>query len=230
MKRTTEDPITTTENRHGSEESTTTHPAFAQIVASRVQGSACLYGSDFIHHNYIEIRISRSELHRSLNRDWHYPRNEIISVKVSEAQWATFVSAMNIGGGVPCTLDHIEHVPVPMLPDPKPRVDQFEGEVAQKLAKVMATLSQLSAAIEQEGLPKGKAERLKGRVATAQRELGANLPFVAKSFSGHMESEVEKAKTEIHGYMTAVVQRAGLDAITGGQLPLQIERKSKEGE
>jgi hypothetical protein len=54
----------------------------------------------------------------------------------------------------------------------------------------------------------------------------SNASFVAKSFGEHMEETVEKAKAEVHGYMTHVIQRAGLEAITGGQLPLQIERKA----
>lgn len=83
-----------------------THPAFAQISASRVSGGTYLYGSDFQHHNYVTISIKLSESHqrKGSGRDWAFGREEILEVALSEAQWATFVSTMNVGDGVQCTL------------------------------------------------------------------------------------------------------------------------------
>jgi hypothetical protein len=100
MKPAIEDPVSApTRGPGGMDEMTTTHPAFGQIGASRVSGHIQLYDSDFHHNAYMTISIRRSELHRSLNRDWHYGRDELIEVALSEAQWATFVSAPNIGSG-----------------------------------------------------------------------------------------------------------------------------------
>ena len=222
-----EEPIAVTDG-HG--ETTTTHPAFGQIVASRVQGGAFLYGSDFLHHNYIEIRIVHSELKRNLNRDWHFGRDEIVSVKLSEAQWAAFVSAMNVGSGIPCTLDHVQMKRLPGLPPPTRRTDQFNAELKKDMGEGVAHLKRALAEIDAMGLSKPKADKLKDPINASLRALTGSLPFVAKSFSEHMETEVEKAKTEIHGYMTSVVHRAGMDAITGGHLPLQIEAKRSDAE
>ena len=46
------------------------HPAYGQISAHRVTGGAVLYGSDFRHDGYVEITIKRSEMNRTLARDW----------------------------------------------------------------------------------------------------------------------------------------------------------------
>ena len=89
-------------------ETVESHPAYAQISASRVSGQTNLYGSDFSHQNYVTISIHASELHRSLSRDWAFSRREYIEVAMSESQWAAFVSSMNVGCGIQCTLSHLE--------------------------------------------------------------------------------------------------------------------------
>ena len=197
-----------------------THPSFAQIGASRISGSRVLYGSDFEHHSFVRIRIAKSQLHRDLSHDWHHDRETMIEVDVSEAQWATFVSAMNVGGGVPCTLAFVRgEGPMPDLPLPS-RTDQFKGEVEETIQdsidKIKAVMAKVPAARQRE-------------LALAVQELEANLPFVAKSFGEHVEKTVEKAKVEIHGYMGQVIQRAGLEHL-GAQPPLMIEDKPEGDE
>src|SRR3546814_14202860 len=86
---TVEDPVETADpHGHGSR---IDHPAFAQIAASRVRcaGGEILYGSDFPHQNFVSIRICRSSLNRDLSNDWHYGKDQMMEVNMSEAQWAT---------------------------------------------------------------------------------------------------------------------------------------------
>mgnify|MGYP001199961301 CR=1 FL=1 len=204
------------------------HPAFGQIVAHRVSGHRSLYGSDFTHNAFITISISRSEMRRSLSYDWHHATDEIIEVELSEAQWATFVSALNVGQGVPCTIRRVEKQLMPELPPPPSRIDQFEQELKEKVQHSFDQLDIAIRELNEMGLPKGKAGRIRHRLEHVRMQLRDNLPFIAKSFSEHMETTVEKAKAEVHGYMSQVLQRAGLDALTNGKLPLQIEQVSDE--
>lgn len=84
------------------------HPAYGQIGASRTYGGGrALYGSDFRHNSSVTIRISESEVTRDLSRDWPHATREIVEVTLSEAQWATFVSSLNMGEGTQCTLAHV---------------------------------------------------------------------------------------------------------------------------
>lgn len=208
----------------GHGETVTTHPAFGQIGAARVSGHVSLYGSDFKHNGFMAIRISRSELHRNLNRDWHFSDGEIIEVYLSEAQWATFVSSPNIGSGVPCTIQRVEGNAMPGLPDPVSRVDQFSDEMKKKLGGTFQRVESVRDRLDEMGLPKGKTAEVRSLLEGLLTELRANLPFVAEQFGEHMEETVEKAKAEVHGYMVGVIQRAGLDALNGGALPIQIEQ------
>ena len=46
------------------------HPAYAQVSANRISGSAVLYGSDFTHQNFVRIRVAKSSVRRDLSNDW----------------------------------------------------------------------------------------------------------------------------------------------------------------
>lgn len=204
-------------------ETETTHPAFAQIGASRVNGSAFLYGSDFRHNSYVSIRLHRSQLNRGLSNDWHFGREEIVEVALSEAQWASFVSSLNMGTGTPCTITSIGGKVVPGLPAPENRVDQFAGEMSKNSTDAIKVLETIRTTIAQTSLS-GKAKEQIGRLLDmAVRDITSSNTFVAKQFGEHMETIVEHAKTEVNAYVTSAVQRAGLEALASGRPVLAIE-------
>lgn len=193
------------------------HPAYAQIAASRVAGgSVSLYGSDFVHNHFITITIRKSELHRGLNRDWNFAREEYISVALSEAQWATFVSTPNSGMGTPCTLEHFKGEQIPTLPEPVARADQFRGEMAEMLEKTIQRLRDCYEHLDKLA-PKSVSSKLKDAIQMAEREMVGSVPFVAKQFSEHVEHTVEAAKVEIEAYTTSAIHRAGLQALQEGK-------------
>ncbi|MEI9428695.1 hypothetical protein [Mesorhizobium sp. Cs1299R1N3] len=227
-RRLIEEPVTKAD-RNG-DASNTTHPAFGQIVAHRVSGQATLYGSDFKHNATIRVTIARSELRRDLSKDWHHARNELIEVELSEGQWATFISSLNVGSGTPCTVKHVQGEQMPGLPDPIDRSKQFSGELDGKLKDSIENLQTILSRMDEMGLPKGKTAELRETLETAVREMSANMPFVAESFGRHVAKTVDRAKQEIHGYMQGVINRAGIAALSGEPLPLQIENKTGDDE
>lgn len=191
------------------------HPAYGQIAVSRVSGGRYLYGSDFEHSNYVVVRISESQLNRTLNRDWPFARKEIIEVALTEAQWATFVSSFNQGSGVQCTIERREGVGmVPGFPAPN-RADKFKIEVAEDLKSIIEQLTDLKKAFEENttGLSKKAAATLLEKVNKALRVADDHVPFAQKQFEEHMEDVKEKTKAEVHGYLSHQINRLGLDAI-----------------
>ena len=201
------------------------HPAFGQIGASRVSGGTTLYGSDFVHHNFVSITIDRSELHRDLSRDWHHGKEGLIEVHLSEAQWATFVSSMNVGNGVPCTLNRVAGESMPTIPIRKTE-NIVREELDATLKGITNELQQAIDAINGElgaSVSNKKREAILEHLLMAQRKVSDSLPFAARSFSEHIETTVEKAKVEVNAYMTNVIQRTGLAALQEGTGPLQLE-------
>jgi len=216
-----QEPVCTTrEGSIGGE--TFTHPAFSQISASRVSGVTVLYGSDFHHHNYVSLQIVPSELHRSLSNDRAHGRNvPYIEVNLSEAQWASFVSSMNVGSGTQCTLRYKDGAMVPGLPDPASRTEQFAGEASKTMDRANTELRELAEAIQTSGLSAKKQSELLKKVQAATSAIGSSVGFVADQFAEHMDATTEKAKIEINAYATHTINRAGIAAI-GGQTELAL--------
>lgn len=222
-----EAPVTTEESSFGGVSYTTTHPAFAQISASRVSGHANLYGSDFKHQHYMTVKIMKSQLHRDLNRDWYFGRNEYIEVALSESQWATFVSAPNVGSGVPCTLQHRDGKRIPGIPSVDKSAD-YKKDMDRDLSDAIADIDALLVEIDGLGLSAKKTASIKATAQRARKSLDDSVPFVAEQFAEYMEDTVEKGKQEIHGYMQNVIHRAGIAALSNEDMPLQLEEDKRD--
>ena len=208
-----EDPVTIPGS--SGDEKITQHPAFAQVNASRVAGGTYLYGSGFKHQNFISLKVSHSEEHRSLSRSWYFPRKEVVEVWMSESQWASLVSSLNSGSGTPATLRHIQGDPVPMLPEPKNVAHTFDAEAKKALEEALTAILDLKVGLLTCGLSLKKTEGLTSKADRATMRLTNALPFVMEQFGEHMESEVSSAKSELEAYILQLQSNAGLP-IKGG--------------
>lgn len=204
------------------------HPSYAQVAIHHVQGGACLYGSDFEHHNFVLLTIKGSELHRDLARDWHFERETIVEIALSEAQYATMISSPN-RSGVPCTLQYRGGNMIPGLPR-RDSTKLYDAEIERKLRATVESLEkqrdEIKAAVGK--LPKKVQEQVLGPIETAIREIASNTPFVMKSFDEHMEASIEKAKVEVNAYVTNTVMRAGLESLQGGTPMLELAQRADE--
>jgi hypothetical protein len=177
-----------------------------------VSGHATLFNSDFRHQHYITIRIKRASLRRDLSNDWIFGGQELIEVALSEAQWATFISTLNHGDGVPCTLNWLPDGLVPGIEPDLDRRAQFRGEVSEHIVDALASIDEVLAS---PGLRKKDKEALE----RAKRQMQGNLNFIVEQFDEHAEKTLEKAKIEVEAYLTGAVQRAGLKAL-GAEPPV----------
>ena len=172
--RTYEDPV-----QHPADspvaETRETHPAYAQISASRVSGHAVLYGSDFNHQHYVTISITPSELHRGLSYDRPHAllRGEIVEVALSEAQWAHFVSSMNQGSGTQCTVQHLHGKLVPQIPEPPDRKAQIVAEADEKMRDVQRQLAALDEELGELKLSTKQKDLLRRKLGMIRQQLFA---------------------------------------------------------
>jgi hypothetical protein len=217
----------------GRDEDVYTHPAYGQLEIVRTSGHTVLYDSEFNHQHFITVRLQQSELHRNLGRDWHMTGHlaPLAEINMSEAQWATFVSAVGTGGGVPCTIRYVNNKHVPQLPIRKSEgIFRKEGNEAltAAVAKLKALRDKVSSTASK--LSKKDLADLVGEVDATIRKLNDSVPYIAKMFDEHMEKVVEKAKAEVHGYVTSHVVRAGLDALSSpiDVAPALIEDKNRK--
>lgn len=217
VKRVFEKPVTTEEGPPFGG-TVTTHPAFGQIVAHRTQGSRVLYGSDIDAPGFVTVTITRSEMRRSLSRDWFHPRDELIQVSMTEAQWAAFVSGMNIGSGPCCTIQSIRNEYVPELPErEESKTALFEKEIRESVTKLAERVAALASKLDGP-LPKTKVAELRRELENVASHIAGNVTFVGDQFTEHMENEVERAKMEVNAYVTSTLMRAGIDSLSKGSL------------
>lgn len=219
-----EEPVTTPDPKDPGR-TITTHPAQGQITLSRASGKASLYGSDFDPSHYISLTIHTSKLHRHLNNDWHHTDREIITVEMTEAQFATLITSVGLGKGSLCTIARRDMKSVPQLPPAKPRADQFKAELLGEMSDTIETMKAAIAEVEGMKLPKGKTDRIKSLFGQLEKMLSGSVPFIASQFDEHMETTVEAAKMHLHGHITgAGLQSLGLNP----EAPLQIGNGPKE--
>lgn len=208
MAREIEEP---TINEHGDEE----HPAFGLIGASRISWSspgAVLFDSDIRHQHSVRVRISGAIRHRQLNHDWVYSQKQEIEVELSKAQWASFVSSMNMGDGVPCTIRArgVEGTPdIPYAPSLKQTMDEAHGAAEGAFGAIKEKLAEYEAIVKT-GTAKQKKEALFDLHCTIQNAV-PNVDFAGQQLIKQTEDVVMKARADIEAYVVQSAHKLGIE-------------------
>jgi len=206
------------------------HESYALASFSRISssGNHNLFGSSIKHSHTITLSISKAERHRDLNREWYFPRQEIIEVEMSQNQFAELISSLNCGSGVPCTLRRHEGRGIEDPPYHNQR-HLFENEFKEKTQQVGERLSSLATDLQQlldEKAPKRAFREFVERVRMTAQEVNSNMPFVQSSFNEAMDKTVVEAKGEVESFVLNRVTSLGIEALKD-QAP-QIENSSKK--
>lgn len=196
----TEKPIP---NEHGDE----AHPAWGLIGASRVSSGhgTALFDSDIIHHHYVVVRLRRATRKRNLGHDWKHGDEHIVEIAMSEAQWASFVSTMNVGDGVPCTIERIGAEDIPGV-EYEPRLAVSMDEVDNAAHKSMEEIQAAFDAYE-EHKTKTNRDKLKYAIKNAP----ANMGYAAKTLSEHGENVVQRARADIEAMVVSKAEQLGIE-------------------
>jgi hypothetical protein len=199
------DPIPPTVTEHGTEK----HPAWVLVGVSRVTTSppgAVLFDSDIRHQHSIVVRVQEAERSRNLHRDWLSARKPVLEFQMSEAQWASFVSSVNVGDGVPATLRlRPENRDVPGV-EYEPRLRESMNEVRTAADDAFAEVKAAFEAYEQ----KKNAANLRN-LKYAIQNAPSNIAFVSKSLGEHAENVVQRARADVEAMVVAKAEQLNLD-------------------
>lgn len=213
------------------------HPSYVMLGASRVTGKMRLVGSDLVHHHFISVRLVRATKTRSLSTDWwHGEISPIVEVYMSEAQWASFVSSMNIGSGVPCTLHRGPQAGATIVDYPpvkeKSRHELAKDELGRQAGVVSAELKAAIKALEQMVAEGNNSKKdLRERVANlkqACQHIDSNLTFQVEQHTEMMEKNVASAKAEVEGYIVGMAQAIGIESLRQQSPTLELEGKEDD--
>lgn len=195
------------------------HPAWVLVGASRVSHSppgGVMFDSDIRHQHYVVVRVRRASRKRSLGHDWKHGLSTIVEFAMSEAQWASFVSSMNTGDGVPATLQFdgtLEDPTVPGMPyQPRLQVsmDEVHGAAAKAEEKVQAAFAAYA--------EKKTAANLRA-LEIAIGHMTPNMDFAAQSLTEHAENVVQRARADIEAFVVQKAAQLGLDPADLGGIP-----------
>lgn len=196
------------------------HPGWVLVGASRVSAGppgAALFDSDIRHQHYVVVRVKRAARNRDLNHDWKYGIGvPIVEFAMSEAQWASFVSSMNTGDGVPATLEWdatLDNPEVPRVPY-EPRLQVSMGEVHDAASKAGEQIAKAFAAYKE----KKTVDNLRSLEA-AIRNMTPNLDYAAQTLGEHAENVVQRARADIEAFVVQKAQQLGLDPADLGGMP-----------
>lgn len=184
------------------------HPAWGLIGASRVSSSppgATLFDSDIHHQHYVVVRLKRARRTRNLHRDWKHGDEQIVEVAMSEAQWASFVSTMNAGDGVPCTIERVGWEDMPGIED-EPRLAASIDEVSQAATKAIDEI-RTAFDVYNEGKTAANLRSLESAIKNAPNNMG----FAAQSLSEHAENVVQRARADIEAIVASKAEQLGIE-------------------
>lgn len=194
-----------------------THPSWILVSASRVSGHRTLFQSDVDHQHFVRVTVRRATRTRDLHRDWvsGAASADLIEFDMSMAQWAEFLTTMNVGQGVPATLNWFNGETVEQEEAPERRIDLTAKEVRSKTSTVLDPVNKAMVKVEEVLDANGGKRALRDALDSLKHAIGnlpANMAFAAKSLDEHAEKTVAQAKAEIDAMGIALERRAELAA------------------
>lgn len=184
------------------------HPAFGMITAHRVSHSspgAVLFDSDIKHQHTVVLTIMRASRKRDLNHDWIHPGEAVSEVEMSEAQWASFVSAMNTTG-VPCTLRRVaDDWGIPDVPY-DPRLAHSMRETTEAADRMYDNVREVLERVKEKPT-KANLRDLEIAIDNAK----PNVEFAGRTLAKHAENVVQRARADIEAIVTHKAAQLGID-------------------
>lgn len=184
-------------------------------------GKQRLFGSALASHtSQICLRVFHAERVHKVGTGYDRIRAEaghrpIIELVLSPAQFAELLTTMNVGDGVPCTLERIDGRP---LSDPPAEettgVEEsranFQIAMRQKLAEVREQREQLSAILEKKTLSADDKKKIAWILDRTVMEFEQNVPYAVDMFEKAAGRVVTAAKAEVDAFATHAIIDRGL--------------------
>lgn len=213
-----------------NKEETFRHESYGMVGFSRVTGSTRLYGSSIPRHNhFISLTISHGERNHHLSRDSYHARERIVEVYLSAAQFADMITSMNMGEGVPCTINWLNGL-MEAPPDLETEVEKVRTNFGSGLQELVDELKksqkEVNEILDQKSIKISDRLTIRAKLAKIVQEIEANIPFVLESFQEASDKVVTHAKAEIEAFTTTRIMTAGVAALGPAEPALlAIEKK-----
>lgn len=198
---------------------TDSHDSYGMVGFSRVSSShgQNFFGSSIQSRYYIELTIRRAERSRDLSNYWYHGREELISVRLSPNQFAELLTSLNVGDGVPCTLQHVNGAQQPDCPsvDQRTKFEQeFEKDVKETLADAEALVSDIKTILTNKpSIGKKERAEIAKQLELLVGHIRCGMPFIQAQFNEALDKTVTEAKGEVEAFVNNKVHSLGIAAL-----------------
>lgn len=202
------------------------HNSFGQLSISRAYGGKRhLYGSSIEHSDFINLRISHSEVHRHLKTDWYHAQAPIVEITMSQAQFAEAITSLNCGDGVPVTITYTEKDGSADETPFESKYDTFKEEFSYHINEINKETKNIRNEIAEmfenkNSIGKKDRELILSKLDHIIQEVGVNTEFIQKQFHEQMNKTVVEAKAEIEAFTQNKLYNMGLQAAAQGNLSI----------
>jgi len=195
------------------------HESYGMIAFSRVTSTppANFFGSSVRSGHYIMLRVKRASRRRGLNQYWYYGDEELIELRLSPNQFAELLTTMNVGDGVPCTLERVAMERM----DDCPAVDQrqtYQDEFKEDMRKVAENAHKLEHEIidmffdNSTRITQKMKVEIKSKLRALVSYIDDRAPFVQSQFNEAMDKTVVEAKSEVEAFINNKIHSLGINA------------------
>ena len=195
------------------------HESYGMMSFNRFDGgNGAFFGSSIKPDGGIEMTLKTGEVRHNLNHDWYRGKETIARVRMTGAQFADLITNLNMGEGVPVTLEYVHGKHMSEPPFINKRI-QFEENFKQEMKEVSNQMLELTKRTE-EILSRAKAPTKKEKeeillnIAMLNQKVSSDMPFVHKSFNEQMDKTVKEAKNEIETYVNSTIHSLGMEKMS----------------
>jgi hypothetical protein len=196
---------------HGELES---HPSWGLVSIHHVHGDRRgLFGSELqSHSDTIRLTVRLAAVEHSLAQDWYAPRETVLAVEMTPAQFAALITRPNQSYGSPCTILHTSHGRVEQAPPCQSEASKILENHAKNIRSVRERLQRRHQKV-MDLLPPRLAKKRRDAIAmaleVAVREAVDSSEFVLDSFGEAVSKRVEAAKNDVEAHAAGLVRRVG---------------------
>jgi hypothetical protein len=196
-----------------------TDDSFGVARFSRVTGNRNLFMSSCNLGSFIELTISTAELdrHNDTHQDYVHAKGTMIKVSLSNAQFAELITNMNIGSGVPCTINYNgkERLECPEL---EKKIDSHVPEFEKRIDNIVDGLAkqhqEIQCMIDEKGAPtKKKLKEISSKLFGLMGNFKSNTNFFKKCFKEDADKIVSDSKIEVESFISMHMHDKGVEAI-----------------
>lgn len=203
------------------EREVTKHESFGLIYFSRsTGGNQKFFGSELPQGNYITMYLHNAEIERDLTWDRYYQKEPIVKLRMTANQFAELITSLNVGNGVPCTIERLHGKPVEQL-ELESRKEfvhrKFKDRMTEFANSLIPKSKELQELLKKPKLSKQDKSSIQWIIDRAIQEIRSNIPFFLECFQEDADKVVTEAKMEVENTIMQKITNAGLEKLFNDQ-------------